>query len=282
LLAKKFNALKDIKARYNFIIKNIIYMKVVILAGGKGTRISEESINKPKPLIEIGSKPIIWHIMKHYSHFGLNDFIICCGYKGYLLKEYFANYYMHNSDITIDLKNNNLEIKKTNSEPWKISLVDTGENTMTGGRILKIKDILKKEKDFCLTYGDGVSNINIKKLIDFHKRNKKLATITVVKPQGRYGMINLNKNNLVEKFAEKPDGDGSWVNGGFFVFNQGIFNFLKKDSDILEQGPIQKISKKKQLSAYKHLGFWKAMDTLNDKNYLEDLWSKSKCPWKIW
>jgi len=282
LLAKKFNALKDIKARYNFIIKNIIYMKVVILAGGKGTRISEESINKPKPLIEIGSKPIIWHIIKHYSHFGLNDFIICCGYKGYLLKEYFANYYMHNSDITIDLKNNNLEIKKTNSEPWKISLVDTGENTMTGGRILKIKDILKKEKDFCLTYGDGISNINIKKLIDFHKRNKKLATITVVKPQGRYGMINLNKNNLVEKFAEKPEGDGSWVNGGFFVFNQGIFNFLKKDSDILEQGPIQKISKKKQLAAYKHLGFWKAMDTLNDKNYLEDLWSKSKCPWKIW
>ena len=257
-------------------------MKVVILAGGRGTRISEESINKPKPLIEIGSKPIIWHIMKHYSHFGLNDFIICCGYKGYLLKEYFVNYYMHNADITIDLKNNNLEIKKTNSEPWKISLVDTGENTMTGGRILKIKDILKKEKDFCLTYGDGISNINIKKLIDFHKRNKKLATITVVKPQGRYGMINLNKNNLVEKFAEKPDGDGSWVNGGFFVFNQGIFNFLKNSSDILEQGPIQKISKKKQLSAFKHLGFWKAMDTLNDKNYLEDLWSKSKCPWKIW
>jgi glucose-1-phosphate cytidylyltransferase len=257
-------------------------MKVVILAGGRGTRISEESINKPKPLIEIGSKPIIWHIMKHYSHFGLNDFIICCGYKGYLLKEYFVNYYMHNADITIDLKNNNYEIKKTTSEPWKISLVDTGENTMTGGRILKIKDILKKEKDFCLTYGDGISNINIKKLIDFHKRNKKLATITVVKPQGRYGMINLNKNNLVEKFAEKPDGDGSWVNGGFFVFNQGIFNFLKNSSDILEQGPIQKISKKKQLAAYKHLGFWKAMDTLNDKNYLEDLWSKSKCPWKIW
>ena len=230
-------------------------MKVVILAGGKGTRISEESINKPKPLIEIGSKPIIWHIMKHYSHFGLNDFIICCGYKGYLLKEYFANYYMHNSDITIDLKNNNLEIKKTNSEPWKISLVDTGENTMTGGRILKIKDILKKEKDFCLTYGDGVSNINIKKLIDFHKKNKKLATITVVKPQGRYGMINLNKNNLVEKFAEKPDGDGSWVNGGFFVFNQGIFNFLKKDSDILEQGPIQKISKKKTTSSIQTFRF---------------------------
>ena len=208
-------------------------MKVVILAGGYGTRISEESINKPKPLIEIGTKPIIWHIMKHYSQFGLNDFIICCGYKGYLLKEYFANYYMNNSYITIYLKNNNLEIKKTNSEPWKISLVDTGENTMTGGRILKIKDILKKEKDFCLTYGDGISNINIKKLIDFHKRNKKLATITVVKPQGRYGMIDLNKNNLVEKFAEKPDGDGSWVNGGFFVFNKDIFNFLKKDSDIL-------------------------------------------------
>jgi glucose-1-phosphate cytidylyltransferase len=257
-------------------------MKVVILAGGKGSRISEESIYKPKPLIEIGGKPIIWHIMKQYSHYGLNDFIICCGYKGYLLKEYFANYYMHNSDLTIDLKSNNLEIKKINSEPWKISLVDTGENTMTGGRILKIKNILKKEENFCLTYGDGVSNINIKKLIDFHKKNKKIATITVVKPQGRYGMIDLNKKHLVKKFAEKPDGDGSWVNGGFFVFNQSIFNFLKKDSDILEQGPIQKISKKKQLAAYKHLGFWKAMDTLNDKNYLEDLWFKSKCPWKIW
>ena len=257
-------------------------MKVIILAGGRGTRISEESFNKPKPLIEIGSKPIIWHIMKIYSQFGLNDFVICCGYKGYLLKEYFANYYMHNSDITIDLKNNDLQVNRVNSEPWKISLIDTGENTMTGGRILKLKDLLKKEENFCLTYGDGVSDINIKKLLHFHKKNKKVATITVVKPKGRYGMISLTKNNLVKNFDEKPDGDGSWINGGFFVFNKKIFNFLKKDSDILEQGPIQKISKKKELSAYRHGGFWKAMDTLNDKNYLEELWVQKKCPWKTW
>ena len=257
-------------------------MKVVILAGGKGTRISEESINKPKPLIEIGGKPIIWHIMKHYSQYGFNDFIICCGYKGYLLKEYFVNYYMHSSDISIDLKTNKIEIKENNSEPWKVSLIDTGENTMTGGRILKLKNILKKEKNFFLTYGDGVSDVNLKKLKSFHSKNNKIATVSVVKPQGRYGMIDLHKNNLVKKFAEKPDGDGSWINGGFFIFNQKIFNFLNKSSDILEQGPIQKISKRGQLAAYKHLGFWKAMDTINDKNYLEDLWLKSKCPWKIW
>jgi glucose-1-phosphate cytidylyltransferase len=257
-------------------------MKVVILAGGKGTRISEESINKPKPLIEIGSKPIIWHIMKHYSHFGLNDFIICCGYKGYLLKEYFANYYMHNSDLTIDLKTNNLEIKKINSEPWRITLVDTGDNTMTGGRILKIKDILKKEKDFCLTYGDGVSNISIKKLIDFHKKNKKLATITVVKPQGRYGMIDLNKNNLVEKFAEKPDGDGSWVNGGFFVLHPDIINHIKGDHSIFESDTLTELAKNNQLVAYKHSGFWQPMDTLREKNLLNELWSKDAAPWKTW
>ena len=257
-------------------------MKVVILAGGIGTRISEESIYKPKPLIEIGSKPIIWHIMKAYSHYGLNDFVICCGYKGYLLKEYFANYYMHNSDVTIDLKNNDLQINRINSEPWKISLIDTGENTMTGGRILRLKDFLKKEENFCLTYGDGVSNINIKNLLDFHKKNKKIMTITVVKPKGRYGMISLGAGNLVEKFDEKPDGDGSWVNGGFFVLNKKFFNFLKKDSDVLEQGPIQKISKKRQIVAFRHTGFWKAMDTLNDKNYLEKLWSKNTCPWRIW
>ena len=257
-------------------------MKVVILAGGIGTRISEESVNKPKPLIEIGFKPIIWHIMKTYSHYGLNDFIICCGYKGYLLKEYFANYYMHNSDVTINLSNNDLQINKANVEPWKINLIDTGENTMTGGRILRIKNLLKNDENFCLTYGDGLSNVNIKKLLDFHKKNKKIATITVVKPSGRYGKISLGSNNKVENFHEKPEGDGSWVNGGFFVFNKKIFDFLKKDSDILEQGPIQKISKKKQLIAFRHSGFWKAMDTLNDKKYLEDLWLKNKCPWKIW
>jgi glucose-1-phosphate cytidylyltransferase len=257
-------------------------MKVIILAGGMGTRISEESIYKPKPLIEVGSKPIIWHIMKIYSYFGLNDFIICCGYKGYMLKEYFANYYLRNSDVSIDLKNNNLQIKKINSEPWNISLIDTGDSTMTGGRLFRLKNFLKNEEDFCLTYGDGVSNINIRGLIDFHKKNKKTATVTVVKPKGRYGMISLNKNNLVKTFDEKPDGDGSWVNGGFFVFNKKIFNYVTKDSDILEQGPLQKISNNNQLVAFRHFGFWKAMDTLNDKNYLENLWLKSKCPWKIW
>jgi glucose-1-phosphate cytidylyltransferase len=219
--------------------------------------------------------------MKTYSHYGLNDFIICCGYKGYLIKEYFANYYIRNSDVTIDLNSNDLKINKINSEPWKISLIDTGDNTMTGGRILRIKDLIKEE-NFCLTYGDGVSDINIKKLLDFHKKNNKIATITVAKPKGRYGIINLSNKDLVESFNEKPDGDGSWVNGGFFVFNKKIFNFLKNDSDILERGPIQKISKKKQLVAFRHTGFWKAMDTLNDKNYLEELWSKNKCPWKIW
>ena len=257
-------------------------MKVVILAGGLGTRFSEYTERIPKPMVEIGGKPIIWHIMKHYSKYGFNDFIICCGYKGYLLKEYFVNYYMHSSDISIDLKTNEIEIKKNNSEPWKVSLIDTGENTMTGGRILKLKNILKKEKNFFLTYGDGVSDVNLKKLKSFHFKNNKIATVSVVKPLGRYGMIDLHKNNLVKTFAEKPDGDGSWVNGGFFIFNQKIFNFLNKSSDILEQGPIQKISKQGQLAAFKHLGFWKAMDTLNDKNYLEDLWLKSKCPWKIW
>jgi glucose-1-phosphate cytidylyltransferase len=189
---------------------------------------------------------------------------------------------MRNSDVAIDLQNNYLKIKKNNSEPWKISLIDTGENTMTGGRILKLKNILKKENNFFLTYGDGVSNFKNKKLLNFHQRNNKLATISVVKPQGRYGMIDLNSNDLVKKFAEKPDMNGSWVNGGFFVFSKGIFRFLKKNSDILEQGPIQKISKLGQLAAYKHLGFWKAMDTLNDRNFLNDLWSKPKCPWKIW
>jgi glucose-1-phosphate cytidylyltransferase len=257
-------------------------MKVVILAGGAGTRVSEETVNKPKPLIEIGSKPIIWHIMKTYSHYGLNDFIICCGYKGYLLKEYFANYYMHNSDVTVDLSKNDLQINRANSEPWKISLIDTGENTMTGGRIRRIKNFLKNDENFCLTYGDGVCDINIKKLLEFHKKNKKIATITVVKPSGRYGIISLGNNNKVKSFREKPSGDGSWVNGGFFVFNKKIFNFLKKDSDILEQGPIQKLSKKKQLVAFRHRGFWKALDTLNDKKNLEQLWLKNKCPWKIW
>jgi glucose-1-phosphate cytidylyltransferase len=217
--------------------------------------------------------------MKIYSFYGINDFIIACGYKGYIIKEYFSNYYLHNSDTTVDLKNNNLIFNKSNAEPWKISLVDTGENTMTGGRLLRLKDYLKKEENFCLTYGDGVSNINIKALINFHKKNKKLVTMTVVQPKGRYGLTKLN-NNVVGRFEEKSSQD--WFNGGFFIMNNRVFDFLSKDSDILEKEPIQKIVKRKQLGAFKHNGFWKAMDTLSDKNYLEGLWIKNNCPWKIW
>jgi glucose-1-phosphate cytidylyltransferase len=257
-------------------------MKVIILAGGKGIRISEESAIKPKPLIEIGSKPILWHIMKLYSSFGINDFIICCGYKGYLLKEYFVNYYLHNADIDIDLKNSKVKIKKNKNEHWNVKLIDTGENTMTGGRILRVKKFIKKGEDFCLTYGDGLSDINIKKLILFHKKYKNLATITAAKPTGRYGSIQIGNKNIVSNFIEKPEGDNNWINGGFFVLNEGIFKYLKNDQDIWEQGPLQKLSEEKKLLAYKHYGFWKAMYTLSDKQYLENIWRSKKIPWKLW
>ena len=257
-------------------------MKCIILAGGLGTRISEETHTKPKPMIEIGGKPIIWHIMKIYSAHGINDFIIACGYKGYLLKEYFSNYYTHNSDITVNLKNNKVTIKKNNSEPWNVTLINTGENTMTGGRILRLKNHLENEENFCLTYGDGVADINIKELLKFHKKERKIATVTVVKPKGRYGIVDVNKDRTVLNFDEKPAGDRSWINGGFFVLNKAVFNFLNNDSEILEQGPLQKIAKEKELKAFFHKGFWKAMDTLSDKNYLESLWLDKNCPWKIW
>jgi glucose-1-phosphate cytidylyltransferase len=257
-------------------------MKVIILAGGKGTRISEETDIKPKTLIDIGTKPIIWHIMKFYSSFGINDFIICCGYKGYLLKEYFVNYYLHNADIDIDLKNNKVKIQKNKNEHWNVKLVDTGEDTMTGGRILRVKKFIKKGEDFCLTYGDGLSNVNIKKLILFHKKHKNLATITAAKPTGRYGSIEIDKKNIVSSFIEKPEGDNNWINGGFFVLNEGVFKYLKNDQDIWEQGPLQTLSEQKKLMAYKHHGFWKAMDTLSDKHYLENIWHTKKVPWKLW
>lgn len=256
-------------------------MKLVILSGGKGTRISEESILKPKPLIEIGNMPIIWHIMKIYSFFGINEFVICCGYKGYLIKEYFANYSLHASDVTIDISKNTIDVHRKSVENWKVSLVDTGEDTLTGGRILRIKNYIKE--DFLLTYGDGVSNVNIKKLIDHHKSNKKLATMTVVQPQGRFGIVDINKkNNLVENFSEKPKGDGSWINGGFFVLKQDIFKYLKEDSTVWEKEPLEKLSKNSQLSAYHHNGFWHAMDTMRDKQYLDNLWLSKKAPWKLW
>ena len=254
-------------------------MKVVILAGGLGSRISEESVLKPKPLIEIGGRPIIWHIMKQYSHFGLNDFVICCGYKGYLIKEYFVNYSLHTTDITVNVRSNKIKVHKKTTEPWNITMVNTGENSLTGDRIRKIKDFV--DGDFCLTYGDGLSSVNIKETIKFHKKNKKIATVVAVKPTGRFGAITLD-GNLVKKFFEKPKGDGAWVNGGFFVLNKKIFNYLSNQNCIWEKEPLEKIAKDKQLAAYKHSGFWHAMDTLRDKNFLEEIWSSKKVPWKIW
>jgi glucose-1-phosphate cytidylyltransferase len=255
-------------------------MKVVILAGGIGSRISEESVVRPKPLIEIGGMPIIWHIMKIYSSYGFKDFIICCGYKGYLIKEFFSNYFLHSSDLTIDLENDKIIYHEKKKESWKITLVDTGENTSTGGRIKKIKNFITEE-NFCLTYGDGVSAVNIKKLVNFHIKNKKKATLIAVKPQGRFGLLKL-KGNKVEQFLEKPLGDGGWVNGGFFVLNKNIFNYIRSEKTIWEREPLERLSKNNQLISYKFNGFWYAMDTLKDKNYLENLWSSGKAPWKIW
>jgi glucose-1-phosphate cytidylyltransferase len=256
-------------------------MKLVILAGGLGTRISEETTLKPKPLIEIGNMPIIWHIMKIYSFFGVKEFIICCGYKGYLIKEYFANYSLHLSDVTIDIHKNSIDVHKKNAENWKITLVDTGENTLTGGRILRIKNYVND--DFFLTYGDGLANVNIKKLVKYHKLNKKSATMTVIQPQGRFGMVDINKHSsLVKNFSEKPKGDGYWVNGGFFVLKQDVFKYLKDDSTIWEKEPLEKLSNNSQLLAYRHDGFWYAMDTIRDKNYLDELWFSKKAPWKLW
>ena len=255
-------------------------MKAVILAGGFGTRISEETYLKPKPMIEIGGKPILWHIMKIYSAYGINDFVICCGYKGYMIKEYFKNYFLHMSDVTFDIRNNNMEVHRKFAEPWKITLVDTGVNTMTGGRLKQVEEHIKNET-FCLTYGDGVANIDIKKLIDFHKKSKTFATLTGVQPPGRFGILDI-KNNKVTKFNEKPSGDGDWINGGFFVLESNIFNYLNNDSSIWEKEPLEKLATENQLSVFKHTGFWQPMDTVRDQKSLEDLWSAGKAPWKTW
>jgi len=252
-------------------------MQAVILAGGRGTRISEESLLRPKPLIEIGGKPIIWHIMKHYSSHGINDFIICCGYKGELLKEYFSNFGIYSSDITIDLKKNKLTYHKSKFEKWKITLIDTGVETQTGGRIKKVQKHLKDT--FCLTYGDGLSNVNIKESIKFHKKNNKLATITIVQPAGRFGSIDLKKHK-VTKFVEKPKGDGGWINGGFFVLNKKILNYINDDQTVWEKEPLTNLSKKGELMGFKHNGFWYPMDTIRDKEHLENLWRMPNCPWK--
>ena len=255
-------------------------MKVVLLAGGLGTRISEESHLKPKPMIEIGGRPILWHIMKTYSQYGLNDFIICCGYKSYVIKEYFANYFLHLSDVTFDLKNNKMEVHHNESEPWKVTLVDTGEDTMTGGRIKRVKKYIG-ENDFCLTYGDGISDINIKKLLEFHKAHGGLATLTATQPPGRFGALGM-EDTMINSFKEKPMGDGNWINGGFFVLNHKVIDLIENDSTIWEKEPLEKLAESKQLHAYKHNGFWQPMDTLRDKNYLEQLWATGQAPWKIW
>lgn len=257
-------------------------MKAVILAGGLGTRISEETHLKPKPMIEIGHKPILWHIMKIYSSHGVNDFVICCGYKGYVIKEYFANYFLHMSDVTFDMSENKMEVHQNNAESWRVTLVDTGEDTMTGGRLKRVKDYVKDEDAFCFTYGDGVSDVDITKLINFHNENGKHATLTATRPPGRYGALKISSESRVEHFQEKPDGDGSWINGGFFVLSPKVFDRIDDDNTSWENDPLSSLAKDDELVAYKHEGFWQPMDTLREKNLLENLWDSGKAPWKVW
>jgi glucose-1-phosphate cytidylyltransferase len=255
-------------------------MKAVILAGGLGTRISEETIFKPKPMIEIGGKPILWHIMKIYSAHGINEFIICCGYMGYVIKEYFANYFLHMSNVTFDMRNNRMDVHQNHAEPWKVTLVDTGENSMTGGRLKRVKDYLDDE-DFCFTYGDGVSDVDITATIAFHRRHQKLATLTGVQPPGRFGALNIDGDRVIS-FEEKPQGDGAWINGGFFVLSPKVIDYIDGDSTVWERDAVDKLARADQLSAWLHPGFWHPMDTLRDKNHLESLWSSGRAPWKVW
>lgn len=255
-------------------------MKAVILAGGLGTRISEETHIKPKPMIEVGGKPILWHIMKTYSHYNINDFIVCLGYKGYVIKEYFANYSLHMSDVTVDMAGNQIEVHQNNAEAWKVTLVDTGETTMTGGRLKRVQPYIGDE-DFCMTYGDGLADIDIHKLVKFHKEHGKLSTLTSVQPPGRFGSVVIN-NHLVDSFCEKPAGDGGWINGGFFVLSPKVIDYIDDDETIWEREPLEKLAENKELSAYKHKGFWQPMDTLRDKHHLDQLWNDNEAPWKLW
>ena len=256
-------------------------MKAVILAGGLGTRISEETHLKPKPMIEIGGLPILWHLMKIYSSHGINEFVICCGYKGYVIKEYFANYFLHMSDVTFDMKNNTMQVHQGNAEPWKVTLVDTGEDTLTGGRLKRVKEHLNDEESFCFTYGDGLANVNITELVKFHKNQGKLATVTAVQPPGRYGALDI-QNHQVLQFIEKPKGDGGWINGGFFVLSPKCIDYIDNDQSSWEGQPLVTIAKQGELAAYEHVGFWQPMDTLREKNLLEELWASGKAPWKVW
>ncbi|MBC7428123.1 MAG: glucose-1-phosphate cytidylyltransferase [Bacteriovorax sp.] len=256
-------------------------MKVIILAGGYGTRISEESDIKPKPMIEIGGKPILWHIMKHYSHYGFNEFVILLGYKSYVIKEYFANYYLHNSDVTINTANQKMEVHNNTSEDWKITLIDTGLDTMTGGRVKRAAKYIGDEP-FFLTYGDGVSNVNLKELLSFHKSHGKKVTMTSIQPEGRFGALVIESDRSISSFLEKPKGDGSWINGGFFVCEPSLLDYIQNDTTVLEQSPLETLAKEGQLYSFKHEGFWKCMDTLRDKNQLNDMWATGKAKWKVW
>ena len=256
-------------------------MKCVLLAGGLGTRISEETHLKPKPMIEIGGKPILWHIMKSYSAHGVNEFVICCGYRGYLIKEYFANYFLHMSDVTFDMANNKMEVHQRNAEPWKVTLVDTGERSMTGGRLRRVGDYIRDDDAFCFTYGDGLSDVDIRASIAFHREHGKWATVTAVQPPGRYGAIKRD-GSRVTAFTEKPRGDGGLINGGFFVLSPKVLDLLDGDATIFEAEPLTELARRGEMMAFEHAGFWQAMDTLRDKNLLEDLWQSGQAPWKKW
>jgi glucose-1-phosphate cytidylyltransferase len=257
-------------------------MKAVIFAGGLGTRLSEETSIRPKPMVEVGNRPILWHIMKTYSAHGIDEFIICCGYKGYVIKEYFANYFLHMSDVTFDLRYNHMNVHSGNAEPWKITLIDTGETTMTGGRLKRVREHIGSET-FCLTYGDGVSDVNVTELIKFHQSQGSLATLTAVQPPGRFGAIALHEGQSnIESFQEKPEGDGAWINGGYFVVEPQVIDFIEGDETVWEQGPLTKLANMDQLSAFRHSGFWQPMDTLRDRTKLEELWASGKAPWKVW
>ncbi len=256
-------------------------MKAVILAGGLGTRLSEETDKRPKPMVEIGGRPILWHIMKMYSSHGINEFIVCCGYKGYVIKEYFANYFLHMSDITFDMQNNTMEVHNKRAEPWKVTLVDTGEKSMTGGRLRRVAEHVKKEENFCFTYGDGVSNINITESIKFHLAHGKAATLTATYPPGRFGALDIESGQVIN-FKEKPKGDGAMINGGFFVLKPEVLDYLVDDNTIWEQEPLKSLAQAGELMAFEHHGFWQPMDTLHDKNLLENLWETNKAPWKTW
>ncbi|RQO43146.1 glucose-1-phosphate cytidylyltransferase [Variovorax sp. KBW07] len=256
-------------------------MKAVILAGGLGTRISEETGLKPKPMIEVGGKPILWHIMKIYAAHGVNDFVICCGYKGYVIKEYFANYFLHMSDVTFDMVGNTMEVHQRKAEPWRVTLIDTGEDTMTGGRLKRVAPYVKDEELFCFTYGDGVADLNITELIAFHKAQKVKATLTATFPPGRFGALDM-QGDKVRSFQEKPKGDGAMINGGFFVLSPSVIDYVADDASVWEREPLERLASEGQLAAFKHGGFWQPMDTLRDKTHLEELWASGRAPWKVW